>query len=100
MDGGWFRNICQRVYFPVSGYSMADFIITNGGLCGILGMASTSQLREFGIDSETGDKVVAMCTKNVSITIANMSIFLAPTFSNIEALLFGVSSSSTIYEAI
>ncbi len=71
---------------------MADFVITNGGLCGILAMASTSQLREFGIDPEVGDKAVAMCAKNVSTTIAKMSVFLAPTFPNIEALLFGVSS--------
>lgn len=100
MDGGWFRNVCQRVYFPVNGYSMADFIITNGGLCGILGMASTSQLRQFGIDPKVGDKTIAICAKNVSTTIAKMSAFLAPTFPNIEALLFGVSPCFSVQQVI
>lgn len=90
-DGKVFRETCQRYYFPVNGYSVSDFIITNGGLMGIVGMASAAQLRAHGIDPAAAAQVVEMCSNNVSVTIAKLSIFLEPKISNIECLLFGVS---------
>lgn len=90
MDDDFFREICQRVYFPVRGYSMADFIIVNGGLMGILGMASSEQIQAHGIDPVHGGEAFTLCSNNVTKTMANLSMFLEPTLSNIEAILFGV----------
>ncbi|KAG4438649.1 hypothetical protein IFR05_005866 [Cadophora sp. M221] len=92
-DGQFFRDTCQRYYFPVNGYSAADFIITNGGLMGIIGLANAAQLEAEGIDPATAAQVVEMCSNNVSVTISKLSIYLEPKISNIECLLFGVQTA-------
>ena len=89
-DGTSFRQTCQRYYFPINGYSASDFIITNGGLIGIIGLATAEQLQAHGIDPETAAEIIEMCSNNVSVTIAKLSIFLEPRIANIECLLFGV----------
>merc|ERR1711939_633093 len=92
-DGTSFRQTCQRYYFPINGYSASDFIITNGGLIGIIGLATVEQLQAHGIDPETAAEIIEMCSNNVSVTIAKLSIFLEPRIANIECLLFGVQTA-------
>ncbi|CZS96334.1 uncharacterized protein RAG0_05706 [Rhynchosporium agropyri] len=84
------RETCQRIYFPVNGYSASDFIIANGGLVAILGLPNAGQLEAHGLDIATASEAVKMCSNNVSVTITKLSIFLEPKISNIESLLFGV----------
>lgn len=90
-DGRVFRETIQRYYFPLNGYSSTDFIITNGGLMGIIGLASAGQLGAHGIDPASAADIVEMCSNNVSKTLSKLSIYLEPKITNIECLLFGVS---------
>ncbi|KAK0119466.1 hypothetical protein ONS95_010914 [Cadophora gregata] len=92
-DGKGFRQTCQKYYFPIDGYSASDFIITNGGLMGIIGLATASQLESHGIDPAGAAEVVEMCSNNVSVTIEKLSIFLEPRMANIECLLYGVQTA-------
>ena len=87
-----FRETCQRYYFPVNGYSISDFIIINGGIMGIIGLANAEQLGAHGIEPADAARVVEMCSNNVSLTISKLSIYLEPKIANIESLLYGVGS--------
>jgi len=94
MTVGRFKEICQKVYFPVNGYSLADFMVVNGGLFGLLTTATDEQFRKCGLDPAVIPEAIAICDNNVDATILRLNPFLEPSLYNVEALLFGVRMSS------
>ena len=85
-----FKESCQRVFFPATGYSMSDFIVVNGGLLGIMQTATDDQLRKCNIDPACIPEAIVLCESNVMRTIEKLNPFLEPSISSIEGLIFGV----------
>ncbi|KAH8587449.1 hypothetical protein B0O99DRAFT_678074 [Bisporella sp. PMI_857] len=83
-----FKEICQRVYFPVEGYSIADFIVANCGLLGVLQSASQESFELCNVDPTSIPEAISMCQQNITSTLTKLTPFLEPSIFNIEALLF------------
>lgn len=90
LDYARYKEICQKVYFPVNDYTAADFITANGGLFTILSDVPDEDMKRSGIDPEEAREAVKLCERNVFDTIERLSVFLEPTTGNIEALMVGV----------
>ena len=93
-----FKETCQRVYFPVSGYSLGDFIVVNGGMMCILQNASESDLKLFDIDPSSVAESIAMCEDNVMSAIEKLSPLFEQSVSNLEALLFAARTPRSTKE--
>lgn len=87
-----FKTICQKVYFPLTGYTVSDFVIVNGGLLSILSRATNAELKSCGIEPKDAVDAFALCERNVMAVIDNLGLFVEATLANIRILLLGVSA--------
>lgn len=87
---------CQKVYFPIDGYSIADFVIVHAALSSIIRVSSEPELRQLGMSRPEAQETVSLCQRNVRVALEQSSIFLQPCMDNIVALLHGVSQGRPI----
>ena len=84
-----FMGFIRKVYFPGGGFSLADFIIANGGLIDVF-------LRSMFLEEE-GSKRTALqhhmesCEANLETALSRLPIHMPNTVDYCLALLFGVS---------
>ena len=90
-DASRFKALCQKVYFPVDGYSLSDYIVVNGVLFFLLQVAKTDRLLACGIDPAAATEAITTCENNVNSTIEKLSPFREPTIFSVEAVSIGVS---------
>lgn len=94
-----YKEACQRVYFPLDGYTLSDFIIVNGGLFDICNETPEADLKAFDISTKEATDMAAMCESNVSAAIARMGLFIEPSLDNIQCLIAGVRQLEGIKQA-
>lgn len=82
---------CQRVYFPVNGYTWSDFVIVNAGIAHLLKDPTWTQLQAFDIGHDEAAEAIKQCEGNVDIVVRDLNFFIEPKIENIEALLVSVS---------
>ena len=87
-----FTAKCQKVYFPIEGYSRADWVIVNGCLMYFMGTLTPAKMVQFEISSEEVPMWMEICKGNTIKTIEQLGLFLEPSLDNIAALLLGVRS--------
>ena len=85
-----FVEKCQRVYFPIDGYSSADFITVHAALSAIIKSSSQSGYSQLGISRSEAQDTISLCRRNVMAALEQSSIFLQPCMDNIAALVYGV----------
>ena len=90
-----FKESCRKVYFPVEGYSSAEFIIANGGLYYLLRDAQESELNEYEISATEAVQAASMCEENISRIVWQLTPFLEPSVDSISALCISVSLSAS-----
>lgn len=91
LDADDFVRRCQKVYFPVDGYSSADFIIVHATLKCFLRNTVDSDLQHLGLSQSTAQATLSLCQKNIETAVERLSIILQPCLDNIQALMLGVS---------
>lgn len=91
LDADDFVRRCQKIYFPVDGYSSADFIIVHATLKCFLRNTSDSDLQYLGLSRSAAQATLILCQKNIDAAAERLSIFLQPCMDNIQALMLGVS---------
>lgn len=84
---------CQKVYFPIDGYSKADFITVHAVLVFIIRASSESDFLQLGISPSEARETIKLCQRNVRTALEQSSLFLEPCIDNILALVHGVSPS-------
>ena len=82
---------CQKVYFPVDGYSSADFITIHAALLTIVRTSSEPEFRQLGLTPKEVQEITSMCQRNVRVALERTNLFLQPCLDNIAALAHGVS---------
>lgn len=80
-----------KVYFPIGGYSSADFITVHAALLSIIRGASESDLRQLHMSTSDARERISLCQRNIGIALEQSSLFLQPCMDNIVALMLGVS---------
>ena len=85
---------CQKVYFPVDGYSSADFITVHAALLTIVRTSSEPEFRQLELTPKEVQETISLCQRNVGIALEQTSLFLHPCLDNIVALAHGVSPCS------
>ena len=82
---------CQKVYFPVEGYSSADFITVHAALLTIVRTSSEPEFRQLGLSPQEVQEITSLCQRNIRVALEKTSLFLQPCLDNIVALAHGVS---------
>lgn len=90
LDADDFVRRCQKVYFPVDGYSSADFIIVHAVLKCFLRNASDSDLQYLGSSRSAAQSTLHLCQRNVDAALERLGVFLQPCMDNIQALMLCV----------
>ena len=83
-------SFIRKVYFPGGGFSLADFIIANGGLIDVF-------LRSMFLEDDTSKRAILQhhmqaCEANLETALSRLPIHMPNTLDYCLALLFGVSS--------
>ncbi len=86
-----FVRKCQNIYFPIDGYSSADFIIMHATLICFLRNTSDSDLQYLGLSRSAALATLTLCQKNIDAAAERLSVFLQPCIDNIQALMLAVS---------
>lgn len=94
LDFDSYKQTVQKVYFPLDGYTMSDFVVTNGALFTIFTDLPESALQAASIGREQAAGAASLCESNVTAVMERLSPFLEPNIRNIEAILVGVNPST------
>ena len=81
---------CQKVYFPIDGYSVADFITIHAALLTIIRNSSEPEFRQLDLSPEEVHETNILCQKNIRAALERTHLFLQPCMDNIVALIHGV----------
>ena len=90
-------EVCQKVYFPIDGYSTADFITLHAVLSAIIRYSSEPEFCELRLSRLEAQETIRLCHKNVKAALEQSNFFLQPCADNIAALLHGVSQRKGNY---
>ncbi|KAG6993754.1 hypothetical protein G7Y79_00051g086740 [Physcia stellaris] len=89
LDVDDFIRRCQKVYFPVDGYSSADFIIVHATLKCFFQNTLDTDLQKLGLSRSAAQATLNLCQKNIETAVERLSIILQPCLDNIQALMLG-----------
>ncbi|KAH8674512.1 hypothetical protein BGZ60DRAFT_429510 [Tricladium varicosporioides] len=86
-----FVEICQKIYFPIDGYSRSEFMIFSYGSAFLLENVNMQTLVDYGIKIGEMEECLALCKQNQMVILEHMGLFLEPCLNNIQTLLLGSS---------
>ena len=81
---------CQKVYFPIDGYSIADFITVHAALLTIIRNSSEHEFRQLDLSVKEVQETNILCQKNINAALERTNLFMQPCMDNIVALIQGV----------
>ncbi|KAH6670441.1 hypothetical protein B0J14DRAFT_565206 [Halenospora varia] len=84
-----FVETCQKIYFPIDGYSLSEFMIFSYGSAFLLENVNMKTLVDYGIKTEEAEECLALCKRNAMAILEHMGLFLEPCLNNIQTLLLG-----------
>ena len=90
-----FNDLCRRVYFATEDYTLATFILVNGGLSFLFAEVGMQK----GSDSDA-QEYFKLCRENFLYGLSRFNILTAPTVENLQALLLGVSIHPSLADPI
>ena len=93
MDVETFTEQCQKVYFPVDGYSMADFVSMHAALLIVVRNMTDYDFQQLKMKSQDIVATIILCQNNITSALEQLNLFLHPCTENIKALIMGVSHS-------
>lgn len=81
----------QKLYFPIDGYSIADFIILHAALLFIIRHSDGYELGQLGLSPPDAQETISLSQKNIRTALEQLNPFLHPCMDNIAALVLCVS---------
>ena len=85
---------CRKVYFPIDGYSIADFITVHAALLSVIRSSSKSEFCQLELSAVEVQETTILCRKNIKVALEQTNLFMQPCMDNIVALIHGVSWST------
>jgi hypothetical protein len=88
LDANKLTDSCRNIYFAIDEYTVATFIIANGGLYYLLNEKALTQ--QDPARRAAYLKHRTLCGDNLATVLGNLTAYMPAHMDNVEALLLGV----------